>query len=148
MNRNDKLDEMQVQRKNKIGSSCFMIMFYLLFIDIGLHEMGIRWMAYPINVLIIISICMAYYLIKIIWTGSYLGVSIKNQNSRHVIGGIIASVILLISGIIISILFRENTNILSNIGNTIILIALFILTILVIISLGNISRRKSDSGED
>jgi len=59
-----------------------MAMFYLLFIDIGLHEIGISWLAYPLNVLIIIIICMGYYLIGIIRSGSYLGVNNKNENFK------------------------------------------------------------------
>ena len=148
MNKNEKLDEMQVQRRNKIGNNCFMAMFYLIFIDIGLHEIGIRWLAYPLNVLIIINICMLYYLIRIIWSGSYLGVSNKNKNSKYLTGGIITFIFILILGITLTIFFKRTTPLFSNIGITIILITLFILTFLVIITLGNMSRRKSDSGQD
>jgi hypothetical protein len=144
MNKNEKLDEMQIEKRNKIGNNCFMAMFYMLFIDIGLHGMGIKWLAYPINVLVIINVCMGYYLIRIIWAGSYLGVRSGNENSRYLIGGIIASVFMLILGIIITVFFKGEVPLFSNLGTVIIVITLFILIFLAIMALGNISRRKSD----
>jgi hypothetical protein len=148
MNKNEKLDEMQIERRNKMGNNCFMAMFYMLFIDIGLHSMGIKWLAYPMNVLIIINTCMGYYLIKTIWSGTYLGVRSGNENSRYLVGGIIASVFLLISGITIMFFFKGKAPYFSNLGAVIIVITLFILIFLTIMALGNISRRKSDSGEE
>ncbi len=67
MNKNEKLDEVKVQKRNKIGNNCFMAMFFLLYIDIGLNGVGIKWLAYPMNVFIIITICMGYYLIRTVW---------------------------------------------------------------------------------
>ena len=148
MNKNERLDEMQVQRRNKIGNNCFMVMFYLLFIDIGLREIGIKWLAYPINVLIIINICMAYYLVKTILAGSYLGVSDKNKNSKYLIAGIAVAAFLLIVGIILTVFINKNTPFFSNLGAAIIVITIFILTLLGVVVLGNVSRHKSDSGED
>ncbi|MBU3155755.1 hypothetical protein LL037_06830 [Clostridium estertheticum] len=148
MYKNEKLDEMQIQRRNKIGNNCFMAMFYLLFIDIGLREIGISWLAYPLNVLIIITICMVYYLIGTIKSGSYLGVNYKNENSKYVIGGIFVSVFLLISGIVLTVFFKDNNPLFSNIGTTLIVITISILVFLVIVALGNISRHKNDNGEN
>ncbi|MBW9173105.1 hypothetical protein K2F43_18075 [Clostridium estertheticum] len=148
MNKNDKLDEMQIQKRNKIGNNCFMAMFYLLFIDIGLHGFGIRWLSYPMNVLVIITICMGYYLVKTIWAGSYIGVSSENKTSNYTIGMIIASAFMLILGIIITFFFKVRAPIFSNIGTAIIVITLCILVFLAIIAFGNISRHKSDGGED
>jgi hypothetical protein len=148
MIKNEKLDEMQVQRRNKIGNNCFMVMFYLLFIDMGLNGVGINWIVYPMNVYIIITSCMGYYLIRTIWAGAYLGVSSRNKNSKYVIGGIFASVLLMISGVIITIFFKENSIVFSNLGSVIIIISLCILVFLSIIAFGNISRHKSDSGEE
>lgn len=148
MNRNERLDEMQVQRRNKIGNNCFITMFYLLFIDMGLHGVGIKWLAYPMNVNIIITSCMGYYLIRTIWAGAYLGVSSRNKNSKYVIGGIFVSVLLMISGVIITIFFKGSAPLFSNFGSVIIIISLCIMVFLAIIAFGNISRHKSDSGED
>jgi hypothetical protein len=46
------LDEMQLQRRNKIGNQTFIILFYLLMIDIGLYGFGFRWLNYPVNVFV------------------------------------------------------------------------------------------------
>jgi len=148
MNKNDRLDEMQVQIRNKTGNNCFMVMFYLLLIDMGLHGYGIRWLAYPMNVSIIITTCMGYYLIKTIWSGSYIGVSSETKTSKHTIWMIITSVFMLILGLIITFFFKVSAPIFSNIGTVIIIIALCTLIFLAIMAFGNISRHKSDDGED
>jgi hypothetical protein len=64
---------MQVQRRNKIGNQAFMLLFYLLMIDIGLYGFGFRWLKYPTNVFIIMLSCMTYYLVRIIWNNAYIG---------------------------------------------------------------------------
>ncbi|MGH4119625.1 DUF6773 family protein [Clostridium sp.] len=148
MYKNDKLDEMQVQKRNKIGNNCFMAMFYLLFIDLGLYNIGIEWIAYPMNVLIIINICMGYYLIRTVWAGAYLGVNSRNINSKYIIGGVILSVFFLIIGATITLSFKGKVPFFSNFGPVIIIISIFILVLLSIIAFGNISRHKSDSGEE
>lgn len=71
--RKNELDEMQLQKRNKIGNQVFMLLFYLLFIDIGLYGFGFRWLNYPANVLVIITACMTYYLIRIIGNSSFVG---------------------------------------------------------------------------
>jgi len=71
--RNNELDEMQLQKRNKLGNQVFMLLFYLLFIDIGLYGYGFRWLNYPANVLAIMMACMTYYLIRIIRTSSFVG---------------------------------------------------------------------------
>jgi len=35
------LDEMQVQRKNKIGNQTFLMLLYVLMLDVGLHGLGL-----------------------------------------------------------------------------------------------------------
>lgn len=72
MNRT-KLDEMQLQKRNMIGNQAFMLLFYLLLIDIGLNGFGFYWLQYPMNVFVIMQGCMAYYLIRLIWHNSYVG---------------------------------------------------------------------------
>ena len=148
MNRNSKLDEMQIQKRNKIGNNCFMLMFYMLFTEAGLYQVGIKWLDYPLNVFVIITICMGYYLIRIILIGSYLGVRSGNKNSKNVIVGIIICIFLLISEISITIFLKGNAKLFSNLSILIIIITLTVLIFLSILALGNISRHKSDSGED
>ncbi|MHB8074699.1 DUF6773 family protein [Desulfosporosinus fructosivorans] len=71
--RKNELDEMQLQTRNKIGNQAFMVLFYLLMIDIGLYGFGFRWLQYPVNVFLIMIVCMTYYLIRIIGNSSYVG---------------------------------------------------------------------------
>lgn len=77
--RKNELDEMQLQRRNKFGNQAFMLLFYLLMIDIGLYGFGVHWLQYPINVFIIMLTCMSYYLIRIIWSNAYIGPDNKNK---------------------------------------------------------------------
>jgi len=79
--RNNELDEMQLQKRNKIGNQVFMLLFYLLMIDIGLYGFGFRWLNYPANVLAIMTACMTYYLIRIISTSSFVG---PQQSSKRI----------------------------------------------------------------
>jgi len=72
MNNKNGLDEMQRQRRNSIGNQMFMIMFWALFLNIGLYGAGITWLKYPTDVIIIVSACMFVYLVRLIVSGSYL----------------------------------------------------------------------------
>lgn len=71
--RSNELDEMQIQKRNMIGNQAYMLLFYLLLIDIGLYGFGFRWLKYPMNVYVIMMGCMTYYLLRIIWNNSYVG---------------------------------------------------------------------------
>jgi len=91
------LDEMQKEKRNSIGNQMFMLMFYALLLDSGLYGFGIRWLKYPVNIMVIIMVCMGIYLIRTIATNAYLPP--KAQNRRTVISLIIAiafSVVLVI----------------------------------------------------
>lgn len=79
--RRNELDEMQLQKRNKIGNQSFMLLSYLLMIDIGLHGLGFRWLEYPTNVWVIIIGCMTYYLVRVIWQSSYVG---PQQSSKMI----------------------------------------------------------------
>jgi len=72
MNKNG-LDEMQLQRKNKIGNQSFLLLVYLLLIDAGLYGYGFRWLRYPVNVMVILMVCSTYYLIRVIFSNAYVG---------------------------------------------------------------------------
>lgn len=88
--RNNELDEMQLLTRNKIGNQAFMLLVYLLMIDIGLYGFGFRWLQYPTNVWIILLACMMYYTIRIIWLRSFVGPQQSNQRiarkTRYLIG--------------------------------------------------------------
>jgi hypothetical protein len=66
------LDEMQIAYVNKIGNQMFKIMFFALFIEYVLYGRGIIWLAWPDNVLAIISACMIIYIIRRVAIGAYV----------------------------------------------------------------------------
>ena len=71
--RNNKngLDEMQIERRNRIGNQMFMWMFFALLIDSGLYGAGVRWLDYPANVVVIISACISIYFVRLIVLSAY-----------------------------------------------------------------------------
>lgn len=77
---NKDLDEMQVQRKNKIGNQAFLMLFYLLLIDVGLQGFGFRWLGYPENVMVILMACSGIYVIRLILANAFVGPALEKQN--------------------------------------------------------------------
>ena len=73
------LDEMQLQRKNKIGNQTFLMLLYLLLLDTGLYGFGFRWISYPANVMIILTICSGSYVIRLITGNAYVGPSAARE---------------------------------------------------------------------
>ena len=84
------LDEMQMERRNSIGNQMFILMFYALLLDSGLYGAGIRWLKYPVNIMIIIMVCMGIYLVRTIAANAYLPP--KAQNRKTVVSLVIAIV--------------------------------------------------------
>jgi uncharacterized ion transporter superfamily protein YfcC len=78
MNKNQ-LDEMQTQRKNNIGNQSFLLLMYMLMIDAGLYGFGFRWIDYPANIMIMVTICAGIYLIRLINSNAYVGPSTNNR---------------------------------------------------------------------
>jgi hypothetical protein len=100
------LDEMQLQRKNKVGNQSFLILMYLLMLDAGLYGFGFRWVSYPANIMIILNICSAVYVVRLIKGNAYVGPSYEKEKPilRVVINSVVA--ILFATAII---LFLKNT---------------------------------------
>ena len=69
------LDEMQLQKKNRIGNQAFLMLLYLLLLDMWLYGFGFRWLSYPANTMAIVSVCAAIYVIRLIKEGAYVGPS-------------------------------------------------------------------------
>lgn len=78
MNKNG-LDEMQLHRKNKIGNQAFLMLLYLLLADAGLYGFGFRWVSYPANIMIILSVCSGIYVIRLIAGNAYVGPSADKE---------------------------------------------------------------------
>lgn len=72
MNKNG-LDEMQVQKSNKIGNQTLHILLYALMLDVCLYGVGFRWVSYPANVMIILSVISAIYVVRLISANAYVG---------------------------------------------------------------------------
>jgi len=127
--RKNKLDEMQLQKRNKIGNQAFMLLSYLLMIDIGLYGLGFRWLKYPTNVWIIMIACMTYYLIRIIWQSSYIGPQGSSKSSarkaRYLMGAVG-----FVAGVTAFILQKSAAN---GDDNTAIILFVFSLVMLIIV---------------
>jgi len=67
------LDEMQLSKRNKIGNQSFLLLMYLLLIDAGLYGFGLRWVSYPANIVLILTVCSGIYVIRLIKSNSYIG---------------------------------------------------------------------------
>ncbi len=74
------LDEMQEQKKNKIGNQAFLLLLYLLLIDAGLQGFGFRWLSYPENVMIILMICSGIYVVRLILANAFVGPAPEEQS--------------------------------------------------------------------
>lgn len=135
------LDEMQLQRKNKVGNQSFLILMYLLMLDAGLYGFGFRWVSYPANIMIILSICSAVYVVRLIKGNAYVGPS--NEKEKPILRVVINIVVAILFAMAI-ILFLKNT--LSNNVNQIDSMAaqiLFItsITAIIIVALTGIIRK-------
>lgn len=75
------LDEMQIYRKNKIGNQTFILLLYLLLLDAGLYGYGFRWINYPANIMIILTLCSGIYVIRLIRNNAYVGPSSHKENA-------------------------------------------------------------------
>ena len=115
MSKNE-LDEMQVQKRNKIGNQSFMLLFYLLMIDIMLYGFGIKWLEYPTNVFLIMMACMTYYLVRLIWNNAYVGPNVvEKTHGKKVV--LFVAIVAFISAIIAFILQRNFVKVQPSTGN-------------------------------
>jgi predicted membrane-bound spermidine synthase len=71
--KNKSLDEMQISIRNRIGSQTFILLLYLLLLDVGLHGFGISWLAYPANIMLLVTLCSSVYVIRLIKENAFVG---------------------------------------------------------------------------
>lgn len=89
------LDEMQLQTRNKIGNQTFLVLLYLLLLDAGLYGFGFRWVSYPANIIIILTICSGIYVVRLVKANAYVGPSIDKQRPMlNVFLNVIVSVLI------------------------------------------------------
>lgn len=95
------LDEMQLQKRNSIGYQAFLMLLYLLMLDAGLYGFGFRWISYPANVMIILSLCAGIYVIRLIAANAFAGPSVKIQKPVLKVVLIMLLVILISASILV-----------------------------------------------
>lgn len=129
------LDEMQVQNKNKIGSDTFLLLMYLLLLDVGLYGFGFRWISYPANVMIVLSICSTIYLFRLIKQNSYVGPS--SQYDNPVLKGVLIVVGSAAVGLVTIFLLKNvNINHSTQIDNQSAPILFIVVTVSIVIIVG------------
>ncbi|MBP1762631.1 MAG: hypothetical protein H6Q64_2173 [Firmicutes bacterium] len=109
MNKNQ-LDEMQTQRKNNIGNQSFLLLMYMLMIDAGLYGFGFRWIDYPANIMIMVTICAGIYLIRLINSNAYVGPSTQNQRTVLRIMLTVGMTVAIAAGIVVLLKHTSFTN--------------------------------------
>ncbi len=73
------LDERQLHKKNMIGNQMFLLLLYALMLDAGLYGFGFRWISYPANVMLILTICSGIYVFRLIRSNAYVGPSTEKE---------------------------------------------------------------------
>jgi O-antigen/teichoic acid export membrane protein len=95
MNNKKGLDERQREQRNAIGNQMFILAFYLLMLDAGLYGFSIKWLPYPANVIVIITVCMAIYVVRLIARGSYIPPETQRTKPLlHTVIIVVASIVL------------------------------------------------------
>lgn len=98
----NKLDEMQKEKRNRYGNQSLFLMFYLLMLDCALYGLGLRWLEYPANVMVLITISMGVYLVRVIAGNAYLPPESRSTRLRAkiivVFAVLVAVVATLLSG--------------------------------------------------
>ncbi len=146
--RRNELDEMQMQKRNMVGNQAFMLLFYLLLIDIGLYGFSFRWLQYPMNVYVIMLGCMVYYLTRIIWNNSYVGPRKETKNVGIIIT-LVIGLAAIVAGIAMSFMEKNFLGIpISNGENGGTILFIFsLVSFVIIVIVGLISKRQTRSDE-
>ena len=109
-NNKNGLDEMQKQRRNSIGNQMFMIMTYLMFINIGVHSFGIAWIGYPASTLLIVVACLTIYLVRLIASNAYLPVREQSSKAR-LISALVGSIVIAIVISVFIVLYQTDVDV-------------------------------------
>lgn len=142
---NEHLDEMQVQTRNKIGHQSFIMLYFLLMIDLLLRDHGFMWASSSMSVLVIMLLCLGYYGTRIAWAGAYVGPLTKSRKRVYFICLLVAMTTI-IAIIKKTNFFNESLNISD--GGFLRLFIFFFVFIMIIVVSTIISRRKNNVGND
>lgn len=76
----EQYDELQKQRRERIGSQSFFLIVMMLLLDIAVDSLGFRWMEYSTRVFLIVLVCSGVYTIRTITSGAFVapGVSVSS----------------------------------------------------------------------
>lgn len=97
------LDEMQLQKRDRLGNQAFMMLFYLLMLDIGLYGFGVRWLNYPVNVFVIMLVCMTYYSVGLIIKNAYVGPRVGNLSfGLRIILTVVFAVVIAVAALLLT----------------------------------------------
>lgn len=142
----DHFDEMQVQIRNKVGMQSFFMLYFLLLADLLLKDYGVEWAATPISVFVIMTACMGYFLIRVVWAGAYAAPRRENDKRLYLIVSLVAIMTAILAVIRKTNFFQETLNV-SDSGFLRLLI-FFLVFFTIIIVFNTMSRRNSNKGNE
>ncbi|MEK3902067.1 MULTISPECIES: DUF6773 family protein [unclassified Paenibacillus] len=89
------LDERQLQKRHKAGNQAFLLMAFLLLADMGLQNYGMKWLEYPLSNYTIFMLGVGSYLVRLIWSGAYVGPDGRQSGigGKSIAGAVLAIVV-------------------------------------------------------
>ncbi|WP_342546992.1 DUF6773 family protein [Paenibacillus sp. FSL P2-0089] len=89
------LDERQLQQRHKAGNQAFLLMAFLLLADMALQNYGMKWLEYPLSNYAIFMLGVGSYLVRLIWSGAYVGPggAQGGAKGKNVLGALLAIVV-------------------------------------------------------
>ena len=145
-NKKNGLDEMQNQRRNKIGNQMFMVMTILLFINNGLRGFGVTWLEYPTNIMLIVTICLSVYLVRLVIANAYLPTN-KKSNTIRLVVALVCAIALGISAVFF---LGQSTVEVNEPANSYGAIALFVVSAvgLIVVFVTALIKKKSNNDDE
>jgi len=145
-NKKNGLDEMQNQQRNKIGNQMFMVMTILLFINNGLRGFGVTWLEYPTNIMLIVTICLSVYLVRLVIANAYLPTN-KKSNTIRLVVALVCAIALGISAVFF---LGQSTVEVNEPANSYGAIALFVVSAvgLIVVFVTALIKKKSNNDDE
>ncbi len=144
--KNSYFDERQVEIRNKIGHQSFLMLYFLLMVDLLLEDYGVKWAASPTSTVIIMLSCFGYYLIRIVRAGAYTSERYEKRKNVYLMFGLLAGITTFIAITEKTNLFKKSLNITDD-GLLQLLLFFFVFFTIVVVS-NYISRRKNNGGNE
>ena len=90
-------DERQILERYRTGFQALMIMLVLIFVDATLKENGLVWAAPLDTAIILFTISLGYFSVKIIWRDAYFAQRQTNSKVLFGIFGVCAAVLVILT---------------------------------------------------